>query len=123
MNFTSKLRDILRTKNISIYKLTHDIGIAENSINNWEKKGSLPNIETLRKICEYLSVSANYLLDLPEDGLNTTEENIIKSYRKLTTINKGKLEGYLNALNEKDSTHDTEDQRFIQLSNCITYKR
>lgn len=103
MNFTSKLRDILRTKNISIYKLTHDIGIAENSINNWEKKGSLPNIETLRKICEYLSVSANYLLDLPEDGLNTTEENIIKSYRKLTTINKGKLEGYLNALNEKDS--------------------
>lgn len=86
--FIDMLEKTLKEKNITMNKLAKGTGIPQGSTIRW-KKGSSPGIDKLIKICQYLHVSADYLLELeppdpPPDRLDRLEEKekiLIEYYR------------------------------------------
>lgn len=89
--FIDNLEKTLKEKNLTLNKLAKGIGIAQSPTSRW-KKGTLPSVDALMKICKYLDVSADYLLDLepeaPPPKLSQEENALIQFYRKAD--NRGK---------------------------------
>jgi transcriptional regulator with XRE-family HTH domain len=70
---------------MNLNQLSKAIGIAQSPTSRW-KTGTMPNAETLIKICQYLNVSADYLLDLDEEvpppKLSDQEEKLLDHFRQ-----------------------------------------
>lgn len=64
--FYEKLEIELQKRSINLNQLSKDTGIAQPTTSRW-KAGGLPGAEALIKVCKYLNVSADYLLDLNEE--------------------------------------------------------
>ncbi len=83
--FYEKLEKLLQEKEISLNKLAKDLHIAQSPTSRW-KNGTLPNLNTFQKICKYLNVSADYLLDLdegpPPPVLTDQEQELLEHFRQ-----------------------------------------
>ena len=83
--FYEKLEKILKEKHLTLNKLAKGAGFAQSPTTRW-KTGTMPNAETLVKICKYLDVSANYLLDLDETPppliLTDQEKELLEHFRQ-----------------------------------------
>lgn len=83
--FFEKLEKIVKQKNISMNRLAKNAGFSQTSTDRW-KKGGLPSIDALIKICKYLDVSADYLLDLDETPpppiLTDQEKKLLEHFRQ-----------------------------------------
>ena len=62
--FSDRLKDLIKTKGITMKELSEQIGIPKSTINGWTLKISLANIYGLRKIALFFGVTADYLLGL-----------------------------------------------------------
>ena len=72
--FYENLDKILKKKNLTLNKLAKGTGIAQSQTTKW-KKGFLPGSEILIKVCKYLEISSDYLLDLnPEAPPTLTDQ-------------------------------------------------
>lgn len=83
--FIDVLEKELENRGLTLNKLAKGAGISQPTTNRW-KNGSIPNADALIKICKYLNVSADYLLELkppdePPDELTQKEKLIIEYYR------------------------------------------
>lgn len=83
--FYEKLEREVQKKNINMNTLAKETGIAQPTTNSW-KNGGLPSATALVKICRYLKVSADYLLDLddtpPPPNISDQEEQLLKDFRQ-----------------------------------------
>lgn len=64
--FQTRLRGILVERNIYEADLCKKAGISTGAINRWLWSGELPNARSLKKLCEALHESADYLLGINE---------------------------------------------------------
>lgn len=82
--FIEKLEIILKEKHLTMNKLAKAIGYSQSATSQW-KKGRMPQIDILQKICKYLDVSADYLLDLDETPpppiLTDQEKELLEHFR------------------------------------------
>lgn len=53
--------------NISQVELARKLNVSKQSISNWENNNIMPSIDMLKKICQFFSCSADYLLELKDD--------------------------------------------------------
>ncbi|MDO5397878.1 MAG: helix-turn-helix transcriptional regulator [bacterium] len=61
---------LLQNNNVTAYKLSKDTGITEGLISQWKSGRQLPKYDSLKILCDYFNVSADYLLELlPEENL------------------------------------------------------
>lgn len=83
--FIEKLEVILKERNLTMNKLSKEIGYSQSAISNW-KKGRMPQIDVLQKVCIHLNVSADYLLDLddspPPPVLSDQETELLENFRQ-----------------------------------------
>lgn len=82
--FYENLDKILKKKNLTLNKLAKGTGIAQSQTSKW-KKGNLPGSEILIKICKFLEVSSDYLLDLNPEAppiLTDQEQELLEHYRQ-----------------------------------------
>ena len=83
--FYDNLDKILKKKNLTLNKLAKGTGIAQSQTTKW-KKGFVPGSEILIKVCKYLNVSADYLLDLdtgaPPPILTDQEQELLEHFRQ-----------------------------------------
>lgn len=80
----SKIKDIIKEKGLTIYKLTELAGLSENTIYNWYNKGAEPTISALKAICPHLNVSLSYLVAEEESTANNyLEEELLRHFRSL----------------------------------------
>lgn len=83
--FIEKLEKIINEKNITMNRLAKNAGFSQTSTDRW-KKGSLPSVEALIKVCKYLNVSADYLLDLdtgaPPPILTDQEQELLEHFQQ-----------------------------------------
>lgn len=56
-----KIKQLCKTKNISVYQLEKDLGLSTGSICKWKK--SIPRADSLLKVAKYFNVSISYLLE------------------------------------------------------------
>ena len=73
---------IMQEKGISAYRMEKDIGIKQATFGTW-KKGTQPTADKLKKIIEYLGVSADEVFFGEKDGLSPEELDLIKNFRLL----------------------------------------
>ena len=110
--FYEKLEKILKEKHLTLNKLSKGAGFAQSPTSRW-KTGTMPSAETLAKICKYLNVSADYLLDLdtgaPPPILTDQEQQLLEHFRQCSPGEKESIlllanAGAAKAEQEKESS-------------------
>lgn len=61
--FSDKLKELRCQKNLSQEDLAEILNISRTAVSKWERGKGLPNIEALKAIGKYFSVSVDYLLN------------------------------------------------------------
>ena len=90
MSFSDKLYKLRISKGISQKELAEGLGVAQSSINYWEKGQRDPSITVVKKIAEYFCVSIDYLM-----GISDKEERLCD----LTTFT-DEIDSYTQELGE-----------------------
>jgi hypothetical protein len=54
---------LLQERNVTAYKLSKDTGLSEALISNWKSGRQLPKYDSIKTLCDYFNVSADYLLE------------------------------------------------------------
>ncbi|WP_420851366.1 helix-turn-helix domain-containing protein [Pumilibacter muris] len=62
--FTLRFREAIKTSGITQVELANRVKISKQCISDFKSGKSFPSIQTLRLLCKYLDVSADYLLGL-----------------------------------------------------------
>ena len=66
MDIGSRIKKYREEQNISQEELALKIFVSRQTISNWENDMGEPPYETLKKICKYFEVSADFLLGLED---------------------------------------------------------
>ena len=66
-SFDTRIRAARRRRGLSQEGLARLVDASKNSVQNWERNGTLPRCETVVAIARALDVSADYLLGLSDD--------------------------------------------------------
>ena len=61
--FTDKIQTLADKKGVTIAKMLRELDLANSIFSKWKMRGSVPNVETVKKIADYFQVSVDYLLD------------------------------------------------------------
>lgn len=74
---SGRVKLMCKSKNITVAKMTSDLGLAAGIISNWKKRGNLPSCEVILKISDYFDCSVDYLLGRTDEisvnrGINTS---------------------------------------------------
>lgn len=62
MVFCERVRKLIDERKITVNRMRTDLGLGVGTFATWEKRGTIPNGETLDKIADYFNVSVDYLL-------------------------------------------------------------
>lgn len=112
MGLQEKIKELRSNKGISQKKLADAIGVAQSSINYWEKGQRTPSVAAAQKLADYFNITLDELYDIdniPEsvntlaahfDGDEYTEEELrqIKFFAQ-----------YLKTLRQKESDSTKKD--------------
>ncbi len=81
MEFNEKLQELRKNKGLTQEELANDLYVSRTAISKWESGRGYPNIDSLKAISKYFSVSLDDLLS-SEEILNVAEnEHKIKEQR------------------------------------------
>ena len=64
--FHSRLAATRKDRGLNQKELAVGIGMTQGAVSRWENGEQLPDIESLRKLCLFLDVSADYLIGLKD---------------------------------------------------------
>lgn len=70
-NFNENLKEARLKKGSSQKDVAENIGVAKSTYSLYESGNREPNVETIKKIADYLDVSADLLLGLSEERPHT----------------------------------------------------
>ena len=74
--FYQRVLSLIDEAGISKNKMLLDLGLNKSSMLNWEKRGNIPDGETLLKIARYFDVSVDYLLGNQDKSTGSLRVNI-----------------------------------------------
>jgi len=101
MNFSEKLRLLIDEENITQKQFANDLNIVQGI--------SEPDFETLKRIALYFNVSADYLLNIPENKINNlAEEELLRVFRSMT--------------NEQQQLYIEQGKVFVRANNQLKAK-
>jgi len=61
-----RIKELREEKGLSQTKLAQALGFNQRTISDYETGKREPNVETIKKLCKYFGVSADYLLGLED---------------------------------------------------------
>jgi transcriptional regulator with XRE-family HTH domain len=97
----------LKAKNATRKDLYLTLGLAINTLSNWEARGTVPVADLAIKIADYFGVSVRWLITgEDEQGLTLEERNLLVKYQSLddrgryevNALLDAKLKGYVDDL-------------------------
>ena len=107
----NNLKQIRNSKNLLQTKVAMDLNTTQETISSYETGRVFPSSDMLIQLADYYNTSIDYLLcrtkyDLPIDDIkpnNISESDftLLNKINKLSSINKAKIEGYIDGLNDK----------------------
>ena len=84
-NFGERLAKLRESKGWLQRDLAFRMNVKANTISNWEKGISRPNLDQICQLCQVLAVTSDHLLGLDktamEHTLNLREQSLIRCYR------------------------------------------
>ena len=121
MSLAQNLKLARTRKGLKQEELAKLVGKSKNVISNWERGDNKPDADTLFDLCDILDVDANYLLGWEDNqnlSLSIQEQEHIKKYRSLDSLDKKAVDGLLDTLSNRRSKQSKE---FIQLEPPLLY--
>lgn len=67
MKFKERFNEVLKTCGKSQVEIAAAIGVSKQCVSDYKSGKSVPSIETLFKLCDFLDVSSDYLIGLSEE--------------------------------------------------------
>ncbi|MCL2556789.1 MAG: helix-turn-helix domain-containing protein [Firmicutes bacterium] len=61
-----RLKELREERDLSQHQVAEAIGIRQQTISQYEKGITEPDIQTIKKLCDFFEVSAGYLLGFEE---------------------------------------------------------
>ena len=114
MTISEKIFDILDAKGVTQKDFSIATGIPQSTISDWRKKNTNPSSDKILAICDALDITPYELLsNVKEDGNRankvgyriiaegTEEDMLISVYERLDIKARGRLMGYIEALDNK----------------------
>lgn len=95
MEIGERIRNIRKSKGLSIYKLSQDTGISQNHISDLELGRRKPSVETLKRLIVPLGITLSELFNENTETsiLTEKERELVENYR---TLPDNKAESLLN---------------------------
>ncbi|MBR4305791.1 MAG: helix-turn-helix transcriptional regulator [Ruminiclostridium sp.] len=100
MDISKRLKEVRKTKNISVYKLSQLSGVSETHIRDLERGDKNPSLDTLFRMVTPLGISLSELLNETDDVsyLNKKEKILIECFRNLSEDKADALIAFLKTL-------------------------
>lgn len=100
MDIAKRLKDVRKSKNISVYKLSQLSSVSETHIRDLERGDRNPSFDTLSKLAKPLGFSLSDLLKETEDVsyLNNDEKELVECFRMLSKNKADALLQFLKTL-------------------------
>lgn len=97
-DIAKKIKETAKINNVSVKKMLVDTELGVNTLQNM--KTSMPKVDTLAKIADFLNVSIDYLLgrDIKNNAPDSIRDVIITKINALPDDRLDRLLGYLEAL-------------------------
>ena len=110
MNFSSNLKALRKSRGMTQEQLADFLNLSRSTIAGYESRNRQPDFEHLVIIAEFFHVTIDYLLrgyeDEPDDSIkeNILDQEVLRSYRKLTFDSKQDALRCIRLLELRDST-------------------
>lgn len=90
-------RELRKKRGISQVTLADRLGMSQTAISQWEVGRNLPDTETVKKLCDFYGVSADYILGRTDNPLSLVpretpylqvspfEKQVLEAYRELSS--------------------------------------
>lgn len=91
MNISSRLKDVMKEKNIKAAEICKSIGLSSSIMSRYLSGQNNPPASTIGEIANYLNVSTDYLILGKKENnaiLSDDENKLLKYYRMLNKQNK-----------------------------------
>ncbi len=100
MDISKRLKEIRKTKDVSVYRLSQLSGVSETHIRDLERGDRNPSIDTLYKLSVPLGISLPELLNETGDVsyLNEKEKTLVDCFRHLSDDKADTLLAFLKTL-------------------------
>ncbi|WP_369674784.1 helix-turn-helix domain-containing protein [Enterococcus faecium] len=86
MNILERIKELAKSKDISIYQLEEEIKIGRNTIYQWNKR--TPSAEKLEAVANYFNVSIDYLLGRTDNpSLDQNKKDEVAALFRINTAN------------------------------------
>jgi len=66
-NIATRIKELRLEKKMSQAQLGQVIGVNDRTISNYESGKREPDIQTIKKLCDFFEVTSDYLLGFAED--------------------------------------------------------
>ncbi len=60
--WNDRMNALLKVRKSTQLEMLSTLGFNKGQLTNWKKRGTIPDEEALRAVCEYLNTSPEYLL-------------------------------------------------------------
>lgn len=107
--FNNNFVQILQERNITAYKVSKETGISQGRMNEYKSGKTMPTVENLVKIADYLECSIDYLLG--RLGTDEREIKIINSFRSVNEDGKAQILQQIEYISNDDKYKKFEDIR------------
>lgn len=101
-----------KKKKISQQKLLSDIGLAKSTLDNM-KKGSMPSVDKVSAIAEYLGVPIEYLLGRSEPLRPASESEWLSVLDQMSDEDLKSMKSYAQYLISKQSTENKDLEKAL----------
>lgn len=90
MDVQERLRELMTQRNWSAYRLAKQAGLSETTISNLFKRGQLPTIYTLERICDAFDITLCQFFAEENEAvtLNDKEKEVLSLWAALSYKNK-----------------------------------
>lgn len=86
MNILERIKELAKSRDISIYQLEEEIKIGRNTIYQWNKR--TPSAEKLESVANYFDVSVDYLLGRTDNpSLDRNKQDEVAALFRINTAN------------------------------------
>lgn len=69
--FANRIKYLRQSRELNQVQLSEKLGVAKQSVSNWENDNIMPSVEMLEKIADFFNVSTDYLLG--REGKKTSD--------------------------------------------------
>ena len=85
--FAERICQLRKAKDWTLERLGNEVGLGKTTVLNWEKSGSVPNEEVLRKLSSLFEVPIDYLLG-NDEMIDESKKVLYRNWGKMTDNDK-----------------------------------